>query len=85
MACGIRFENMIGWEVICGSLNENAQEVLCNKCRKSEESQQEKCGDTFTRQHRHGTHPEEWQVSKENDMATVDNTLSELSEVKDDK
>ena len=46
-------------------------------------SQQEKCGDTLTHQHRHGTHPEEGQVSKENDMATVDNTLSELSEVKD--
>lgn len=36
-------------------------------------SHQEKCGDSLPHQHRHGTHPEEGQVSKENDMATGDN------------
>ncbi len=35
-------------------------------------SQQEEGGDTLTQQPRLGTHPEEGQVSKENDKATVD-------------
>ncbi len=38
-----------------------------------DKSQQEKCGDSLTHQHRFGTHSEEGQVSKENDETTVDN------------
>ena len=35
-------------------------------------SQQKKCSDTPTQQHRPGTHPEEGKVSKENEGANVD-------------
>jgi len=50
-------------------------------------SQQEKCRDTPTQQHRKGTNPEEWKVSKENKLATADSSLrfGDNSEVKDDK
>lgn len=78
------------FKVYCSNCKEELDICCCDNCccgsddALSEKSQQEKCGDTLTHQHRHGTHPEEGQVSKENDMAAVDNTLSELNEVGDE-
>lgn len=77
----------------CNQMTNHEKAGQCLKCKSKRDakqkqkeinSQQEKCGDTLTHQHRHGTHPEEGQASKENDMATVDTNLSESKEVKNE-